>query len=149
MPSVTLMKKSKQHNAELASIFHRMAACYKYLGSEEKFRAIAYDVAAKTLSTLRDDVEVYAKDVKTLDQLPGVGESIGEKIMEYLHTGKIKTYENLKRQVPQDLMDLMDVKGFGPSTLKVLHDELNVNNREELTEALEKDKLTGVKGFGN
>ena len=140
--------KAKQHNAELAAIFHRMAACYKYLGEDEKFRAIAYDVAAKTISSLRDDVEVYAKDVKTLDQLPGVGESIGEKIIEYLRTGKIKTFEKLKKQAPQDLMDLMDVKGFGPSTIKVLHDVLKVNNRDELIETLEKGKLNGVKGFG-
>lgn len=144
MPAVL----TNQHNAELAAIFHRMAACYKYLGSDEKFRAIAYDVAAKTIGSLRDDVEQYATDIKTLDQLPGVGESIGEKIIEYLHTGKIKTFEKLKKQVPQDLMDLMDVKGFGPSTIKVLHDVLKVNNREELISALEKNKLNGVKGFG-
>jgi DNA polymerase (family X) len=136
------------HNAELASIFHRMAACYKYLGDAQKFRAIAYDVAAKTISSLRNDITDYSKDVKTLDVLPGIGESIGEKIIEYLHTGKIKTFEKLKKQVPQDLMDLMDVKGFGPSTIKVLHDVLKVSNRDELIEALEKGKLDGVKGFG-
>lgn len=137
-----------QHNAELAAIFHRMAACYKYKGKDERFRAIAYDVAAKTISTLRDDISHYAKDVKTLDQLHGVGESIGEKIIEYLKTGKIKTFEKLKKEVPQDLMDLMDIKGFGPSTIKVLHDVLKVNNRDELIEALEKGKLNGIKGFG-
>ncbi|MBI1782853.1 MAG: hypothetical protein HYR66_16035 [Sphingobacteriales bacterium] len=139
---------ANQHNAELAAIFHRMAACYKYLGSDEKFRAIAYNVAAKTIDSLRDDVELYATDIKTLDQLPGVGESIGEKIIEYLHTGKIKTFEKLKNRVPQDLMYLMDVKGFGPSTIKILHEVLKVNNREELINALEKNKLNGVKGFG-
>lgn len=148
MPALMTNKNSIQHNAELASIFHRMAACYKYLGEDEKYRAIAYDVAAKTIGSLQDDVELYAADLKTLDQLPGVGESIGEKIMEYLHTGKIGTFEKLKKQVPQDLMDLMDVKGFGPSTIKELHDVLQVNNREELIEALKKGKLNGVKGFG-
>ena len=140
--------RAKQHNAELAAIFHRMAACYKYLGNDERFRAIAYDVAAKTIGSLRDDISVYAKDVATLDQLPGVGESIGEKIIEYLHTGKIKTFENLKKEVPQDLMDLMDIKGFGPSAIKLMHDILKVNNRDELIEAIENGKLNGVRGFG-
>lgn len=149
MPLFFVNGNNRQHNAELAAIFHRMAACYKYLGEDEKFRAIAYDVAAKTIGALRDDVKVYAKDIRTLDQLPGVGESIGEKIIEYLRTGKIKTFEKLKKQVPQDLMDLMDVKGFGPSTIKILHDTLKVNNREELIEALEKGKLKGIKGFGD
>lgn len=144
MPAVL----TNRHNAELAAIFHRMAVCYKYLGSNEKFRAIAYEVAAKTIDSLRDDLEQYATDIKTLEQLPGIGESIGEKIIEYLHTGKIKTFEKLKKQVPQELMDLMDVKGFGPSTIKVLHDVLQINNREELMLALEKGRLNGVKGFG-
>ncbi|HET9058057.1 MAG TPA: nucleotidyltransferase domain-containing protein [Chitinophagaceae bacterium] len=148
MATAAIQTLSPQHNTELAAIFHRMAACYKYKGKEERFRAIAYDVAAKTISSLRDDISLYANDVKTLDQLHGIGESIGEKIIEYLHTGKIKTFEKLKKEVPQDLIDLMDIKGFGPSTIKVLHDVLKVNNREELIEALEKDKLIGVKGFG-
>jgi DNA polymerase (family X) len=148
MPAAIVNGNKTMHNAELAAIFHRMAACYKYMGRDDRYRAIAYDVAAKTIGSLRDDVSTYAKDVETLDQLPGIGESIGEKIIEYLHTGKIKTFEKLKKQVPQDLINLMDVKGFGPSTIKVLHDVLKVNNRDELIEALEKGKLNGVKGFG-
>lgn len=140
--------KTYVRNAELEAIFHRMAACYKYLGNEEKFRAIAYDVAAKTMHSLRADISTYASDTKTLDQLPGIGESISEKIMEYLHTGKIQTFEKLKKKVPQDLIDLMDIKGLGPSTIKLLHDVLKVNNKEELVVALQKGKLNGVKGFG-
>lgn len=136
------------HNAELAAIFRRMAACYKYKGKDERFRAIAYDVAAKTIGSLRNDISIYGNDVAALDQLHGIGESMSQKIIEYLHTGKIKTFEKLKKEVPQELIDLMDIKGFGPSTIKALHDILKVNNRDELIKALENGKLDGVKGFG-
>lgn len=137
-----------QHNAELAEIFRRMASCYRYKGSDDRFRAIAYDKASRTLNNLKEDVSIYAKDVKTLDQLSGIGESIGEKIMEYLATGKIKAYESLKKEVPQELLDLMDINGFGPATIKILHEKMKIDNRDDLIAAIETKKLEKLKGFG-
>lgn len=135
-------------NAALHDIFHRMAACYRYLGPEQRFRAIAYEVAARTVSNLKADITVYASDIHALEQLKGIGESIGEKIIEYLETGRIKTYEQLKKKVPVDLLELMDISGFGPSTIRLLHDALGVNNREELVTAIAAGKLQGIKGLG-
>lgn len=139
---------ARSHNTALARIFHQMAACYRYLGPEQRFRAWAYDAAARTISELKEDIAAYAHDVKTLDQLHGIGESIAEKIIEYLDTGTIQTFEALKKDVPQDLLTLMDVSGMGPATVKTLHEHLKINNEQDLVEALEKGQLTGVRGFG-
>ncbi|HEY6062237.1 MAG TPA: nucleotidyltransferase domain-containing protein, partial [Chitinophagaceae bacterium] len=140
-------KNLLQNNAALSSIFFHMADCYRYLGDDNRFRAIAYDKVGKVLTNMKEDIATYAKDVKTLDEIGGIGESIAEKIMEYLQTGKIKTFEQLKKQVPYELLELMDITGFGPATLKLLHEKLRISNREDLIHALEKDKLRGVKGF--
>jgi DNA polymerase (family X) len=137
-----------QNNLALASIFHDMADCYRYLGNEERFRAIAYEKVAKILHNMKEDIAGYATDVKTLDDIGGIGESIAEKIIEYLHTGGIKTFETLKKQVPYQLLEIMDITGFGPATLKVLHEKLQINNREDLIRALEAGKLSGIKNFG-
>jgi DNA polymerase (family X) len=147
---MSAIRKNKiiRNNAMLASVFHHMADCYRYLGSEERFRAIAYENVAKVLHNMKEDIAVYATDVKTLDEIGGIGESIAEKIIEYLHTGKIKTFEELKKRVPYELTGLMDITGFGPATLRVLHEELGINNREDLIKALETGKLVGLKGFG-
>src|ERR1019366_1214284 len=109
------------HNHELSGIFHRMANCYRYLGPKQRFRAIAYETATRTIEGLKDDISIYAKDVKSLDQLNGIGESIAEKIIEFLKGGKIVTFEKLKKQVPEGLLELMDIPGFGPATVKLLH----------------------------
>lgn len=130
----------------LSVIFHRMADCYRY--QEDRFRAIAYENVSKVLHNMKEDITDYAKDVKTLDAIGGIGESIAEKIIEFLQTGKIRTFEKLKKKVPYKLLELMDIKGFGPSTLRTLHDELRIRDREELIRALEEGKLTGLKGFG-
>ncbi|MBS1656238.1 MAG: DNA polymerase III, partial [Bacteroidetes bacterium] len=136
-----------QHNKELAAIFRHMADCYSYLGAGERFRARAYDVASKTLVNMNEPVDVLADDIKKLDELKGIGESIAEKIIEYLHTGKISTFEKLKKQVPYPLLQLLDIEGIGPATIRLLHDKLNVSSREELEHSIEQGKLAGIKGL--
>ena len=101
MTVATLTETATRHNSELAGIFHRMASCYRYLGNEHRFRVLAYDGAARTLQSMKEDISTYAQDIETLDKLHGIGESIARKIMEYLQTRKIKTFEKLKTQVPQ------------------------------------------------
>ncbi|MFC0775047.1 DNA polymerase/3'-5' exonuclease PolX [Terrimonas alba] len=139
---------NKFHNRELADIFHRMAGCYRYQGVNQRFRTIAYENASRTMRGLKDDISAYATDVGSLDALSGIGESIAEKIMEYLETGKIRAYEKLKMEVPEGLLELMDITGFGPATVKFLHKKIGINNREELVAAIETGKLKGVRGFG-
>lgn len=139
---------TKDHNRELAGIFHQMASCYRYLGARQRFRVIAYDNASRTINGLKDDIAAYASDVKTLDKLHGIGESIAAKIMEYLETGRIAVFEQLKQRVPPGLLELMDVSGFGPATVKTLHRKLGVSNQEEMIAAIESGRLERLKGFG-
>lgn len=147
MADVALQKKAG-NNSSLAYIFHRMADCYRYLGAEERFRAIAYENVAKMLHNMQEDISTHAQNIKSLDEIKGIGESIAEKIIEYLHTGKIKTYDELQKKVPFDLLELMDVAGFGPATLKILHEELHISNKDELIKSLKSGKLETLKGFG-
>ncbi|MDP3667582.1 MAG: helix-hairpin-helix domain-containing protein, partial [Sediminibacterium sp.] len=58
-----------QNNASLSAIFHHMADCYRYLGKEERFRAIAYENAANILHNMKEDISVYATDVMSLDKI--------------------------------------------------------------------------------
>jgi len=146
---MSTVSNSLRHNKELARIFRQMADCYRYLGPEQRFRAIAYNNASKTLSNMSEPVDVYGHDIKKLDQLKAVGESIATKILEYLDTGTIKTFVELKQEVPFELLELMDIEGIGPATLHILHDTLKVNSKEEIIDAIEQGKLHAMKGFGN
>jgi DNA polymerase (family 10) len=65
-----------------------------------------------------------------------------------LKTGKIKLYEQLKKSVPIELMDLMEIKGFGPQSLKQIHKQLKISTKDELFKALEDGTITKLKGFG-
>ncbi len=147
MASAIQKTASLQHNAELAAIFRKMADCYAYLGREERFRARAYETVAGVLANMQEPVDIYGDDIKALDELKGVGESIAQKIIEYIHTGKIATFEKLKKKVPLQLLELMSAEGIGPATIRQLHDELHVNTPGQLAKAIEEGKLANVKGF--
>lgn len=136
------------HNTALAYLFHRMADCYRFLGAAERFRAIAYENAAGILQNMHEDIAEHAQSPESLDALKGIGSSIASKIIEYLETGRIKKFEQLKKQVPYALLELMAIPGIGPATLRLLHQRLKVKSREELVEALQQDRLKGLPGFG-
>ncbi len=135
------------NNGKLAAIFHNMAEIYRYLGSGERFRALAYDKASRVIASLPDDIGIYARG-KKLDEIPGIGEGIAGKIEEYIATGTIKKYDELHKAVPFELLEMMDVTGFGPRSLKRIHSELKINTKEKLIEALNNGSIARMKGFG-
>ena len=138
-----------QNNIALAAIFHQMANCYRYLGNNERFRAIAYENVSKILHNMQQYIATSASDISTLDAIGGIGKGIAQKIIEYLQSGKIETFEQLKQQVPFELLELMEISGFGPATLRTLNQQLKIYKKEDLIQALKKNQLKNVKGFGD
>ena len=135
-------------NKEIARIFTEIA---EYLEMEGvAFKPYAYQKAALTLETLKDDVEdLYGKGgLKALKGIPGVGESIAHKIEEYLKTGKIEYYEEFKRKLPIALDEIVAVEGVGPKKAKVLYEKLGIKTLEELEEAANTHKIAPLFGFG-
>lgn len=134
-------------NKELGKIFSDMSHIYQYKNGKQRFRAIAYEKASRVINDLQDDITTYTKKGQ-LEEIPGVGSSIAEKINEYIKTGKIRKFESLKKTVPIDMLDLMNIAGFGPQSLKRIHQRLKINNRDEVIKALQDGRISEIKGFG-
>ncbi len=132
-------------NKDLANIFRQMGAIYEFLG--DKFRALAYYRASEIIEDLPEDVRNYILNGK-LYSIKGIGQGIATKIEEYVETGKIQKYEELKQLVPQELIEIMDLPGIGPKTLKRLYDELGIRTKEDLIKALKDGRVEKLKGFG-
>ena len=113
------------------------------------FKPRAYEKAALSVEALEEDVEdIYAKGgVKALKQIPGVGESIAEKIEELIKTGKLKYYEELSKKAPVDLESLSGIEGLGPKKIKVLWEKLAIKNIEDLEKAALAHKISALPGF--
>ncbi len=132
-------------NKDLANIFKKMAAIYEFL--DDEFRARAYMRAAHIIEDLPDDIRNYVKEGK-LYKIKGIGPSISSKIIEYIRDGKISKYEELKKQIPEDFIELIDLQGIGPKTLKKIYEELGIKTKEELIQALKDGRVEKLEGFG-
>ncbi|MDY6774358.1 MAG: DNA polymerase/3'-5' exonuclease PolX [Candidatus Nanohaloarchaea archaeon] len=132
-------------NKAVAELLYEIADFLEMKDVEYKPRA--YRRAARNIETLSDPIEEYHEE-DNLQQIDGVGENIADKISEYLETGSLEYYEELKEEVPVDVEALTAVEGLGPNRVKKLYDALGVSTLEELEEAAEEGKIAEVEGFG-
>ena len=132
-------------NLEVAELLYNLADLMEIKGIE--FKPSAYRKAARAIETLSRDIEEIAKEGK-LQEIPGIGEGISKKIIEFLDTGKCKELEELKKKIPIDFEKLMKVQGVGPKTIKVLYKKLNIKNLEDLKKAAKAGKIKKLEGFG-
>lgn len=114
------------------------------------FKPQAYEKAADVIDELTDAVDlIYKKGgVKALEAIPGVGVSMAEKIEEFIRTGRVKYFEDLKKKWPIDIEEFMDIEGIGPKTLRHLYEKLGIKNLSGLEKAIKENKIRGLDGFG-
>ncbi|KKU84993.1 MAG: PHP domain protein [Parcubacteria group bacterium GW2011_GWA2_47_8b] len=114
------------------------------------FKPRAYEKAAQTIESLAEDAgDIYKKGgLKALENIPGIGVSIAEKIEELLKTGKCQEHELLKKKTPVDLANLTKVEGLGPKKIKVLYQKLKIKNIGDLEKAAKAGKIAALEGFG-
>ena len=112
-----------------------------------KWEPRAYRNAALTISGLSDDITVIYKKGKLLE-LEGVGKSIAGSIKEYIETGKIKKYEELRKKYPIDFTTFRKIRGLGPKRVYSLYKNLNIKNVHDLKTSIDKHNIRGLEGFG-
>ncbi len=135
-------------NLEIAKIFYLMAEFIEM--DKASFISIAYNKASRILESLENDIEEIYKEggVEELKKISGVGKGIAEKIEEYIKTGKIKRYQELKKKCPVDLEKLISIEGLGAKKIKAFYKELNIRNLKDLEKAAKAGKIGELDNFG-
>jgi len=133
-------------NAEVAGVLYNISELLEIKG-ENAFKIRAYAKAARAIEGTTENIEKIAHENRLKD-IPGVGESIAMKIGEYLATGHLEFYDELKKQVPEELHELLQIPGIGPKTLQFLYSELGIKNVEELEKAAREHRLRRLAHFG-
>ncbi len=134
-------------NSEIADIFYEMADLLEMQGVQWKPRA--YRNAARAVDSA-EDIELILKKggKKALMDIPGIGDALADKIIEYIETGKIKEYEKLTGKLPEGVHAMMHIMGVGPKKAWRLYKELGIKSVDELERACKAGKLRTHKGFG-
>ncbi|MFH1288791.1 MAG: DNA polymerase/3'-5' exonuclease PolX [bacterium] len=133
-------------NREISVLFEHIADILELKG-ENIFRINAYRKASRILQDLSEDIEEIDKQGK-LKEIAGIGSGMIEKIEEFLNTGKIKRYEELKKEVPDGLVSLLSVPGLGPKGVSKLNRELGIKDIDDLKKAINDGRLCELEGFG-
>ena len=107
----------------------------------------AYRTAALTISGLSEDISKVYKEGRLLE-LEGVGKSIANSIKEYVETGKISKYEELKKKYPIDFDSFRKIRGMGPKRAYTLYKKLGIKTVADLKKALDEEKIQKLEGFG-
>src|SRR5271163_628096 len=132
--------------SEITDILEEIAVLLELKG-ENPFKACAYTNAARTLDNYEGDLaQLVAED--RIEELPGIGEALHQKITELVKTGHLKYYEDLRASIPEGLLALMDIPSLGAKKIKVLHEKLGITNVAELEAACQAHRVRELAGFG-
>jgi DNA polymerase (family 10) len=133
-------------NTELADIFDRISNLLEIKG-EMVFKIRSYQRAAESLRALGEDINIVAAEGR-LNDIPGVGKAISEKIQELLATGKLGFLERLEAEVPPTLLRLLEVPDLGPRRVALFWKQLGITDLAGLEQNARAGKLRTLPGMG-
>jgi DNA polymerase (family 10) len=136
-------------NSEFAKVFREIAELLDLRG-ENPFKIRAYQRAAQNIENLsRELADIYrAEGLKGLQNIPGIGHDLSLKIAEYINTGQIASYQELVKEFPKGMVELVNIPGLGPKTALRLHQKLGIDTPAKLEKAARAGKLRTLPGFG-
>ena len=134
------------NNRQLAETFTLIANLSEIKG-EIIYKTLAYRKAAESLTALGREAADFWKEGK-LEDIPGVGKAIAEKIDELLRTGKLEFLEKLKKEVPASLADWLQVPSLGPKKIALIWKTLNITTLAELEATAKDGQLRDMPGMG-
>jgi len=132
---------------EIVAILYRISEMLEIKGIQ--WEPIAYSKAARNIESLSENLaDIYKRGgIKALMEIPGIGKGIAGNIEEYIKTGKIKKYDELKKSIPVDIESLNTVEGLGPKKIMLLYKKLKIRNLADLQKAAQQGKLRKLPGI--
>src|SRR5262245_55504475 len=131
---------------QVAAVLEEIATLLELQG-ENQFRCLAYSRAARAILQLEGSLSEIVAAGK-LDEVPGIGETLKDKITLLVTTGHLPFYEDLKARTPPGLLVMLRLPGIGPKQVKAMYDQLAIDSLEKLQAACAADQVAHLKGFG-
>jgi DNA polymerase (family 10) len=134
-------------NREVANALRELADSMELLG-EDRYRVANYRDAATRVEHHYEPIEVMAAEER-VEQLHGIGKSIGAKIVEFLNTGTLAAIEERRPRVPEAALRLMQIPGIGPKRAMQFAQALNVRTVADLQAALDGGQIAALPRLGD
>ncbi|HAW18999.1 PHP domain-containing protein [Salibacteraceae bacterium] len=132
-------------NKEIASYF-KLCGQLMELHEENKFKVRSYTNAAFQMSRYGDPI--YEMDPMYYGQIPGMGKALMSNLEELLDTERMSVLDELIERTPKGVIEMLSIKGIGPSKVRVIWRDMGIESPGELHYACNENRLVDFKGFG-
>jgi DNA polymerase (family 10) len=133
-------------NEKIAQRLAEIAALMEF-DEEPFFKIKAYQRAARSVEDAREPMRSMI-DSGSLEELPGVGKAIAQKIDDIDRTGTCKYLEELRAKFPPKILDLLTVPGIGTKTAISLYKELGIDSLDGLRAAVADGSIAKLPRLG-
>jgi DNA polymerase (family 10) len=134
------------NNKDIALSLEEMATLME-LNGENSFRIRSYSNAVRQVELLKESVtDLIAAG--TLDSVRGIGKKLADNIAVLIETGKLPGYEELKAELPEGLLEMLDVPGLGAKRVRGIYESLGISDVDALAKACEAGDIEQLSGFG-
>ncbi len=131
-------------NKKLIIKMMEQIALYMEIKGENSFKVSAYRRAAQALESDSRTLD----EIEDIGNLKGIGKGTLSVIEEIIETGQSSLLEELKEELPDGLIALLNLPGLGGKKISRLYHELGVTDLQSLKEACEENKVQAMQGFG-
>jgi DNA polymerase (family X) len=132
-------------NQQLAGLFRSMAELLSTQRANP-YRVRAYRRAADTLLATDEDIAAIAQR-HGLEELDGIGKDLADKIREFLETGTVRAYEQLKTPLPVEVKSWAQLPGLSDSLVTYLYFRLGIRTLTDLEQLVQSHLLRTMPGF--
>lgn len=132
-------------NAEIADNFLLLSKLMD-IHRENSFKAKSYSAASFNVDKL--PIQLSTMEQNKIFTLKGIGESVGQKIIEQLQTGQLQTLHDYIVKTPKGVLEMLSIKGIGPKKIATIWHDMEIESIGELLYACNENRLTLFKGFG-
>ena len=134
-------------NEFIAVQFELLADLLEIQGANP-FRIRAYRNAARTISSTAESLSDLVANGTDLTQFSGIGKDLAKQIHEIITKGEHSALNELRKQIPGGVLDMLRIPGVGPKKVSVFFNELGLKSLADLKAACEAGRLSMLKGFG-
>jgi DNA polymerase (family 10) len=130
-------------NNSISQAFADVAVLMQAKG-ENVFKVRAHSKAADVIKSLPYPITDIADDAEILGELPGFGDAIVEKTQELARTGRLSLLEGLLEELPDGILELVQIPGIGPKTAVTAATELGISNYVQLEASIESGEFKNL-----
>ncbi len=122
-------------------------ASYLELKGDNEFRVRAFRNAAVVVADYAGDFPDAVRTGALGDEV-GIGPATLEVVREVVATGRARALEELKREVPAGLVEMLRISGLGVTKVRAIHEQLGIATVAELEDAARDGRLARLPRFG-